>query len=103
MSASVSPVVKRPFTEGVVFWAVAALVFLLASFTWNHYWDEYLYLYSVRYHSPTALLTLEKGLADGLFPYGFFTVKLGFVTFMWALVAITGDGPIGLTVTRLAF
>src|SRR5688572_29495726 len=103
MSASVSPVVERPFTEGVVCWALAALAFLLASFTWSHYWDEYLYLYSVRYHSPPALLTLEKGLSDGLFPYGFFTGKLGFVTFVWALVAITGDGPLGLAVTRLVF
>jgi hypothetical protein len=80
-----------------------AAIFLLASFTATHYWDEYFYLYSVRYHTPLELLNIEGDLAQGLFPYGFFAAKLGFITFLWALIKMTGDGPVALAVLRLVF
>lgn len=94
---------RRASLQRAVLWGLATLAFLLASFTSNHYWDEYFYLYSVRHHSPLALLTMESVLAEGLFPYGFFTAKFGFVTFLWALVSVTGDGPLALAVIRLVF
>jgi hypothetical protein len=102
MSGFVQFALARMFRQRTVLTAFAVISFLLASFTPNHYWDEYFYLYSVRHHSPLALLTMESGLS-GLFPYGFFTAKLGFITFLWALVGVAGDSPFALAVVRLVF
>ncbi|MGH8606128.1 MAG: hypothetical protein ACREX9_01505 [Gammaproteobacteria bacterium] len=81
------PAGVKPIAGGVsapILAVFAGLLFLLFSFTSHHYWDEYFYLYSTRHNAPLDLLQAERDLAQGLFPLGFFSGKLGFVFVVWA-------------------
>lgn len=87
-------------------WALAAglpLLFIACSWTTEHYWDEYYYLFSVSRHSVATLLTLEPALSDGIFPNGFFSGKLGFVVLLRGVVSMLGDGPSAILATRILF
>jgi len=94
---------SSPRTRSRWWLVIVAAVFLGLSFSRDHYWDEYFYLFSVRQHSPAVLVALEGALAEGVLPYGFFAGKIGFVAVLWALVGALGDGQRALFVVRLIF
>lgn len=97
------PVAGEPFRTGSVAIALAAAAFCILSYSPEHYWDEYFYLYSTWQHPVRALLDMEAGLADGLFPNGFFSGKLAFVAMLRGLVTLTGPGEPALLALRLIF
>ena len=77
---------------------------LLLGWSDNHYWDEYLYLYSAFAHTPTELVAYE--LQTVLFPVGFFTEKIAHVVLLHLLTAWLGPGEgvlIGLQVLYTLF
>jgi hypothetical protein len=86
-------------------WLLAALaaLFCLTSFSRDHHWDEYFYVYSVWKHSTADLIQMELALSDGLFPSGFFSAKLGFVLLLDGLADLTGAGQSSLALLRGVF
>jgi hypothetical protein len=87
-------------------WRLAAalvVLFPLASFSTEHHWDEYFYLYSTAHHTLARLLSFEPTLADGVFPNGFFSGKLGFVVLLRGLMMATGGSWTAVPVIRGLF
>ena len=81
--------------------AVAIAVFLLLSWTDDHYWDEFFYLYSVLAHSPGELLRFEVQTQH--LPPGFFSEKLGHVVLLDVLTGILGGGERSLHTIQLLY
>jgi 4-amino-4-deoxy-L-arabinose transferase-like glycosyltransferase len=79
----------------------AAGVFLLVSYTADHHWDEYYYLYSVSHHTLSELLVLDA--TGTVMAPGYFTLKAGFVVFLNTLVGLLGKGFPALEVIQLVF
>jgi hypothetical protein len=77
-------------TRAWCFGAALLVLFPLASFSTEHHWDEYFYLYSTAHHGVARLLTFEPALSDGVFPNGFFSGKLGFVALLRGLMSAFG-------------
>ncbi len=87
-------------------WRLAAallVLFPLASYSTEHHWDEYLYLYSTAHHAVGRLLSFEPALADGVFPNGFFSGKLAFVALLRGLMLGLGDSWTSILVIRGVF
>ena len=77
--------------------------FLLISFSSNHYWDEYFYIYSVHSFSFSELLEMEPDLGKGLFPQAYFSFKYAFVAFLYFLDSIFPGGKFSLAVIQFIF
>ena len=73
---------------------LAAALFLLVSWTPDHYWDEFFYLFSAAAHSPRELVRFEPH--QTLFPNGFFTGKIGHVVLLHLLLGWFGPGRVSL-------
>ncbi len=78
-------------------------VFLSISYSPIHHWDEYFYLYTVNHFSLTELLQVEPDLALGLFPQAFFSAKIAFVSLLYFLIRVLGDGYLSLLIIQSVF
>jgi hypothetical protein len=77
---------------------VAALLFLLLSWSPYHYWDEFFYLFSAAAHTPRELIRFEP--TQTLFPNGFFTGKIGHVVLLRVLLDALGPGRTSLIIIQ---
>jgi hypothetical protein len=85
----------------VVAVALGILAFLALSWNDEHYWDEYFYLYSARFHSPAELVRFE--VVTRLFPVGFFSEKLGHVLLLSGLTSLLTGGVEALRAIQAAY
>jgi hypothetical protein len=79
----------------------AAVTFLLVSYTADHHWDEYYYLYTLSQHTPAELLDLDA--SGTVMAPGYFTLKAGFVVFLHSLVSFFGTGFGAMQVIQFVF
>lgn len=84
------------------FW-VAAGSFLLVSYVPYRHWDEFYFIYTANELTTTDLLAIEKGLAQGFFPEGFFSAKIGFMVLLRFLTQVMGDGLFSLYLIQFVF
>jgi hypothetical protein len=78
--------------------AGAIILFLALSWSDDHFWDEFFYIYSVRFHSLSDLVRFE--LVSRLFPAGFFSEKLGHLVLLSGLTAVFRGGAASLDVIQ---
>jgi hypothetical protein len=77
---------------------LAAVLFLLLSWSPYHYWDEFFYLFSAAAHTPRELIRFEP--TQTLFPNGFFTGKIGHVVLLRLLLDALGPGRTSLIIIQ---
>jgi hypothetical protein len=80
---------------------LAAVLFLLVSWSPEHYWDEFFYLFSAVAHTPRELIRFEP--TQTLFPNGFFTGKIGHVMLLRWLLEALGPGRSSLIVIQTIY
>jgi dolichyl-phosphate-mannose-protein mannosyltransferase len=78
-----------------------ALLFLALSWSDDHFWDEFFYLYSVRFHSIPELVRFES--VSRLFPVGFFSQKLGHLILLSGLTEIFRGGALSVEVIQIIY
>jgi hypothetical protein len=78
--------------------AGATVVFLVLSRSDDHFWDEFFYVYSVRFHTLPELIRFER--VSQLFPAGFFSGKLGHLVLLSGLTGILRGGVASLAVIQ---
>jgi dolichyl-phosphate-mannose-protein mannosyltransferase len=79
----------------------ATVLFLLLSWSDEHFWDEFFYLYSARFHSLSELVRFE--LVSRLFPVGFFSQKLGHLLLLSGLTAALPGRPASVLIIEAAY
>jgi hypothetical protein len=80
--------------RGIGLFIVVSILFLMIGYTPYHHWDEFYYLYTLKYHTLADLIA--KGNDLRLFPPDFFTSKIGSILIMWGLIQIFGGGFLSL-------
>ncbi len=90
-----------PHPRAVIWVIVIVIVFLALSWSDEHYWDEFFYLYSARFHSPVSLIHYET--VSQLFPSGFFSEKLGHLLLLSGLTDVFRAGEGALRAIQAAY
>jgi hypothetical protein len=80
---------------------VALVLFLALSWSDDHFWDEFFYLYSVRFHSIPELVRFES--VSRLFPAGFFSQKLGHLVLLSGLTEVFRGGALSVEVIQIIY
>lgn len=83
--------------------ALLLVILLFLALSWNdeHYWDEFFYLYSARFHSPADLIRFE--VVSRMFPPGFFSEKLGHLLLLSGLTGVLKGGEAALRTIQATY
>jgi Dolichyl-phosphate-mannose-protein mannosyltransferase len=99
LSAGLGPRRKKVLVGAAL--ALAIVLFLALSWSDDHFWDEFFYLYSVRFHSIPELIRFES--VSRLFPTGFFSQKLGHLLLLSGLTQVFREGVWSVNVIEVVY
>src|SRR3954464_6003170 len=93
------PTDRQPWVAAIL--AGAIVLFLVLSWSDDHFWDEFFYIYSVRFHSLPELVRFER--VSRLFPAGFFSEKLGHLALLSGLTGLFRGGAASLRIIQATY